>query len=134
MNYICITGNPVKGFQFHGPFPSDHAAVDWAEKEMGLDIDWYVSVLRKPSAALSDKDKILAEKFSHYWDNKEIHYKDGNPKNYNIDNLEVVEIKPFDQANSVALIDGEISADNESYAASMLPGINPEDIEHLSDD
>ena len=120
MNYICITGNPIKGFQFHGPFPSDHAAVDWAEKEMGLDIDWYISVLRKPATALSAEDKQLVQSISTHYDWSQIRHKDGNPRNYDIDNLEIVRLPE------------EISADSESYAAS-LPGIEPHGIEHLGE-
>jgi hypothetical protein len=125
LNYICITGNPISGFQFHGPFSSDHAAVDWAEKERRFEIDWHVSVLRKPSAALSAEDRVLVGVVADYFADKEIHHKDGDARNYDINNLEVIKSKSY-------LDLGQDSADSDSFASS-LPGIEPSEIEHLGE-
>lgn len=38
---ILITGNPVDGFQYHGPFDSTEDAADWASRTQ--DADWWVA-------------------------------------------------------------------------------------------
>ena len=42
--WIAITGNPVDGFLFHGPFTNSDFAVNWAEQELSNSKpDWWVS-------------------------------------------------------------------------------------------
>lgn len=44
---IVITGNPVDGFAYHGPFESEEEAQEWAENE--CQDDWWVAPLASPS-------------------------------------------------------------------------------------
>jgi hypothetical protein len=40
--YLVITGNPVNGFTFIGPFPVTPDAVEWAETYVSEE-DWWIS-------------------------------------------------------------------------------------------
>ena len=44
---IVVTGNPVDGFTFYGPFPSGQEAVEWADNagRGDCDTDWWVAPL-----------------------------------------------------------------------------------------
>lgn len=44
MKYIVITGNPVDGLFFNGPFGEHDGAVEWAEREQAGE-DWWVAQL-----------------------------------------------------------------------------------------
>lgn len=46
MKYIVITGNPVDGCEYFGPFKTHEKATDYAERY--LDGDWWVTTLYKP--------------------------------------------------------------------------------------
>lgn len=46
--HIVITGNPVQGFFFYGPFQSETEAVDWAEREQS-DFEWWIAPLQEPT-------------------------------------------------------------------------------------
>jgi hypothetical protein len=42
--YIIITGNPVDGFSFQGPFSSRDDAIEHAERGK-VDADWWVELI-----------------------------------------------------------------------------------------
>lgn len=44
---IIITGNPIDGLFFYGPFPSRPAAIQWAEAEQDGQ-DWWLGSLERP--------------------------------------------------------------------------------------
>ena len=44
---IVVTGNPVDGFVFYGPWDNSDAAVDGAE-DMRLAGDWWIAPLADP--------------------------------------------------------------------------------------
>lgn len=46
--WIVISGNPVDGMSFHGPFDDGNYANDWARAEMGNAEDWWITRLSKP--------------------------------------------------------------------------------------
>lgn len=41
--HLIVTGNPVDGFTFHGPFADRTAALDWADRE--CEADWWLAPL-----------------------------------------------------------------------------------------
>lgn len=45
MYSIVITGTPVEGFKFYGPFLTEKAAREWIESH-GVDLDCWVAELR----------------------------------------------------------------------------------------
>jgi hypothetical protein len=45
--YIIITGNPVMGFTFHGPFDDSNEAMDYADQ---VGDEWWVTQLTAPEA------------------------------------------------------------------------------------
>lgn len=45
--FLVITGNPVDGLFFYGPFDDRESAVDWAETEQS-DMEYWVSDLHTP--------------------------------------------------------------------------------------
>lgn len=44
---IIVTGNPVDGYTFHGPFTDTDTALAWAER---CGESWWLAVLDKPEA------------------------------------------------------------------------------------
>jgi hypothetical protein len=44
MFHIVVTGNPVDGCVFFGPFQSDDLALAWAEKHMGAYEFWVAPI------------------------------------------------------------------------------------------
>ena len=44
---MVITGNPVQGFDFFGPFDDPQQAVDWAADL--IEADWWVAELTSPA-------------------------------------------------------------------------------------
>jgi hypothetical protein len=51
MSHIVVTGNPVDGFQFHGPFPSGNDAAEWAEQHCAREW-WLIAPLEEPEVDL----------------------------------------------------------------------------------
>src|SRR5262245_19657920 len=47
--WIVVTGNPVNGFTFTGPFDDSDAAAEWAESLSGE--DWWVAEIEPPPVA-----------------------------------------------------------------------------------
>lgn len=45
---IVVTGDPISGFQFFGPFPCETDAVDWADRQFN-DREWWVAVVSNPT-------------------------------------------------------------------------------------
>lgn len=43
---ILITGNPLTGFTFRGPFEAAEAATDWAEEHRD-DAEWWAAELEE---------------------------------------------------------------------------------------
>jgi hypothetical protein len=102
MKYILITGDPVEGFEYEGPYDDERELIRLAKNELGPDESWWIAPIREPEentsttsrtnpAAMSDKElcKVILDSF----EGKEIRHKDGNPRNYSIENLELVPIK-----------------------------------------
>lgn len=48
MKTILVTGNPVDGFQFVGPFEDSDDAVRYAEDEEHRDTEWWLGDLESP--------------------------------------------------------------------------------------
>jgi len=45
--WIVITGNPISGFDFVGPFSDPATAIDCAERDLSSsEIDWWISKLK----------------------------------------------------------------------------------------
>lgn len=40
--FIIVTGNPIHGFEFFGPFPYEVAAIEWAERKFD-DREWWTA-------------------------------------------------------------------------------------------
>lgn len=141
MKYILITGSPVNGYNYEGPFDNPTAAGDFARKTSPRNSKCWVAPIREPEEA-SELSGAVKENFS----GKYIRYKDGNTNNYCIDNIELVTIEknldPEDLTlkNFRRLIKDIIStenkadtADTESYAAS-LPGIDHDILRMLDEE
>ena len=47
---IVITGNPVDGFEYYGPFDSPSQAGDWAEDL--LQQDWWATIVESPASII----------------------------------------------------------------------------------
>lgn len=46
MKYIIVTGNPVDGFTFMGPFGTRESAIEWTEdNSRDLSADWWIAAL-----------------------------------------------------------------------------------------
>ena len=45
--YMIITGNPIDGLTFFGPFADKDAALDWGAGSGG---DWWLATLEAPDA------------------------------------------------------------------------------------
>jgi len=50
---LVITGNPVQGFFYYGPFDSLDAATEWAAREQDGE-DWWAGPLDSPQHAGED--------------------------------------------------------------------------------
>lgn len=140
MNYIIITSNPLDGFNFVGSFVDITSALNFARREYGDD-NWWVKDLIVPEENTSRPDSVPKSSIwqltlSAYMKDKKIVYKDGNCRNYNINNLELVPINKVPEINTSLdrmayedlpdihsdIDDEQDFADRESYASS-LPGI-----------
>jgi hypothetical protein len=42
MKAIIITGNPMEGLEFYGPFATELEAIEWANQDAHLDETWCV--------------------------------------------------------------------------------------------
>lgn len=49
MRALVITGNPVDGFEYIGPFDDTETAVEWCQ-DMFDDEDWWVTELTSPAS------------------------------------------------------------------------------------
>lgn len=49
--HVLVCGNPVDGFSFVGPFPSDDDAREYGEND--TDGDWWVTALESPQGGLA---------------------------------------------------------------------------------
>lgn len=47
--HIIITGNPVGGFEYHGPFPGAEEALTWADANCQGE-EWWATRLSSPDA------------------------------------------------------------------------------------
>ncbi len=47
--YIVVTGDPIDGLFFYGPFLSHEEATEFADREHG-EFTWWVADLEKPDA------------------------------------------------------------------------------------
>jgi|HubBroStandDraft_3_1064219.scaffolds.fasta_scaffold568958_2 hypothetical protein len=148
MNYIIIIGTPIEGLNFIGPFDNITPALNYARKEYGDDSWWIKELVEpgentRPNSTADPKLTDLCDTVYDYIKDKMVIYKDGNSKNYDIANLELVpipeintsiermqyedELKRYeDKINNIS--DEENFADRESYASSVLPGIEDHDI------
>lgn len=50
--WIAITGNPVDGFSYYGPFENHEGAITFAEKS-NFDGDWWIALLHNKPILLS---------------------------------------------------------------------------------
>jgi hypothetical protein len=46
---IVVSGNPITGFWFTGPFSGEDIAAKWAESFYDSNYDWWISDLESPS-------------------------------------------------------------------------------------
>ena len=46
--HIIVTGNPVDGLNFIGPFPNSASAIERADHDGRLDADWWIAPLERP--------------------------------------------------------------------------------------
>lgn len=47
--HIIITGNPVDGFEYIGPFNTSEDALRWADKDAHIEGDWWLAHLEAKS-------------------------------------------------------------------------------------
>jgi hypothetical protein len=45
MKYIVVSGNPIDGLAFHGPFENKGDAMVWADENVSIEYDWWLAVL-----------------------------------------------------------------------------------------
>jgi hypothetical protein len=45
---IVVSGNPVDGFTFHGPFHLREDAIAWAEDAVTTGYSWWIANLNEP--------------------------------------------------------------------------------------
>jgi hypothetical protein len=48
MQKIVVSGNPITGFWFTGPFSGADIAAEWAESYYDSNYDWWISDLESP--------------------------------------------------------------------------------------
>ena len=142
MKHILVLGDPITGFKYRGPFSSDEAALKYAEYDRGLDIDFWIAPIYEPgeiesinsgeisAEEKSDKedDEALIIKLANFYKDKIIRHKDGNIRNYDISNLEIVTKKTLTVLPSYEEIIAEEESENKS-----LPGIEQNTIDDLED-
>lgn len=47
--WIVISGNPIDGCSFYGPFKTRDQANDWADRNVANEYDWWVTNLEEPT-------------------------------------------------------------------------------------
>ena len=47
--HIVVTGNPVDGFNYIGPFKTADDAIEWADAKSDLEGDWWIAALEAQS-------------------------------------------------------------------------------------
>ena len=60
--HVIVTGNPVDGLNFIGPFPNSASAIESADNDGRLDADWWIAPLERPEAegaAAASSDRAL---------------------------------------------------------------------------
>jgi hypothetical protein len=170
MKYIVIIGSPISRFEYIGPFDDVTSALNFARKKYG-DNHWWIEEIKDPNDNTSirsemttalrwtaeGEDKGLCKIVEDYLAGKKIRHKDGNPRNYSLENLELVPIKDshFEvhdipeqtqrldwwiehqkimreiQRNDYDEFENDIdTADTDSYASS-LPGIDNDVLREL---
>jgi hypothetical protein len=70
MSTIIITGNPVDGFKYHGPFDTPDSAIDYEEHVLDEGVDWWIAPLVTPEP--SDSDGTFTEDDQGNW--RPVHY------------------------------------------------------------
>jgi hypothetical protein len=45
MKYIVVSGNPIDGLTFNGPFNDRGEAMVWADENVSTEYDWWIAVL-----------------------------------------------------------------------------------------
>lgn len=60
MTYLVVTGNPVDGFEYYGPFISYESALRFAEAQFKHDV-WWIPDLNPPSTFGDDDDAAEEE-------------------------------------------------------------------------
>ena len=53
---LVITGNPVDGFFYYGPFDSAEEAIEWASVQHDTQ-DWWIAPLNEPATQDEDDDQ-----------------------------------------------------------------------------
>lgn len=46
--HLVVTGGPSGGFTFHGPFPTEYEAMEWAANGGPAEDSWWVAPLHAP--------------------------------------------------------------------------------------
>jgi hypothetical protein len=108
MSFIIITGDPLKGFNFTGPFLTEGEAIDYAERDRKLDYSfWQCTGLLAPNPAesnISISDAHLINYLSRSMKDKVLIHKDGDCHNYDITNLTLVSKEdPFELVSQETL-------------------------------
>lgn len=49
--WIIVTGNPVDGFEYHGPFNTEDSAIEWADTF--IEDEWWLAHLDAPVRAVA---------------------------------------------------------------------------------
>jgi hypothetical protein len=48
MKWLIVRGNPVIGFTYWGPFDDSADAVAWADENITVEYDWWLTELETP--------------------------------------------------------------------------------------
>ena len=48
MKYIILSGNPVEGYEFYGPFDTQESALRYADNNLDYDREWCFAHLIEP--------------------------------------------------------------------------------------
>lgn len=52
--HLLVMGNPVEGFVYHGPFPSEDQALNWGIANFPDGEDWWPAKLESPDPEFND--------------------------------------------------------------------------------
>ncbi len=50
---MIITGDPIDGFRYFGPFADGNSACDWADSNVS-EMNWWIAELNVPTAPADD--------------------------------------------------------------------------------